>query len=162
MSGPLFWEDVTEGTELPPLVKNPTTRQLVQYAGASGDFNEIHYDRSFAQSEGLQDLLLQGALKNAFLGQADRRLDRRVGRFEEAFLSVPRHGLSGTAHDRQGHGDSKVPVQRPAPGGMRHLVGKTLRARRTLAEQLRWLCRRGRIAFLKRWSSQLIGVRKKR
>ena len=69
MSGPLFWEDVTEGMELPPLVKNPTTRQLVQYAGASGDFNEIHYDRSFAQSEGLQDLLLQGALKNAFLGQ---------------------------------------------------------------------------------------------
>ena len=34
----VYWEDVAEGMELPALVKEPTTRQLVQYAGASGDF----------------------------------------------------------------------------------------------------------------------------
>ena len=69
MSKRLYWEDVKEGTELPPLEKKPTTRQLVKYAGASGDFNEIHYDKDFAQNTGLSGVILHGALKNAFLGQ---------------------------------------------------------------------------------------------
>ena len=33
MAKQLFWEDVTEGMELSTLVKNPTTQQLVKYAG---------------------------------------------------------------------------------------------------------------------------------
>ena len=69
MSGQVFWEDVSEGSEIPALVKHPTTRQLVQYAGASGDFYEIHYDKDFAESTGLPGVIIHGALKNAFLGQ---------------------------------------------------------------------------------------------
>ena len=69
MGKPLYYEDVEVGMELPPLVKHPTTRQLVKYAGASGDFYEIHYDKDFAQSTGLPGVILHGALKNAFLGQ---------------------------------------------------------------------------------------------
>lgn len=69
MGEPLFWEDVSEGMEIPSLVKKPSTRQLVQYAGASGDFNEIHYDKDFAQAAKLPGPILHGALKNAFLAQ---------------------------------------------------------------------------------------------
>ena len=69
MGNQVFWEDVQEGMEMPALVKNPTTRQLVQYAGASGDFYEIHYDKDFAQSTGLPGPIIHGALKNAFLAQ---------------------------------------------------------------------------------------------
>ena len=69
MAKVLYWEDVQEGMELPPLVKHPTTQQLVKYAGASGDFYQIHYDTAFAQSNGLPGVILHGALKNAFLGQ---------------------------------------------------------------------------------------------
>ena len=65
----LYWEDVNEGMELPSLVKHPTTRQLVKYAGASGDFYEIHYDTAFAQGTGLPGVIIRGALKGAFLGQ---------------------------------------------------------------------------------------------
>ncbi|MSQ17379.1 MAG: dehydratase, partial [Dehalococcoidia bacterium] len=65
----VYWEDVAEGMELPPLVKNPTTRQLVRYAGASGDYYEIHYDQEYARGNGLEGAILHGALKNAFLGQ---------------------------------------------------------------------------------------------
>jgi hydroxyacyl-ACP dehydratase HTD2-like protein with hotdog domain len=54
---------------LPELVKHPTTRQLVQYAGAQGDFYEIHYDQAYAQSVGLPGVILHGLLKAAFLGQ---------------------------------------------------------------------------------------------
>lgn len=63
------WEDVVEGVEVPSLEKKPTTRQLVKYAGASGDFYEIHYDKDFAKSTGLPGPILHGALKSAFLAQ---------------------------------------------------------------------------------------------
>ena len=69
MSGVRYWEDVEEGAALGPLVKRPTTRQLVQYAGAAGDFYEVHYDRDFALALGLPGVIVHGALKNAFLAQ---------------------------------------------------------------------------------------------
>src|SRR5690242_820297 len=61
--------NVTAGQELPELVKHPTTRQLVQYAGAQGDFYEIHYDQAYAQSVGLPGVILHGLLKAGFLAQ---------------------------------------------------------------------------------------------
>jgi len=61
--------NVTVGDEIPELVKHPTTRQLVQYAGAQGDFYEIHYDQDYARSVALPGVILHGLLKAAFLGQ---------------------------------------------------------------------------------------------
>jgi acyl dehydratase len=60
---------VEVGEELPELTKHPTTRQLVQYAGAQGDFYEIHYDQDYARSVGLPGVILHGLLKAGFLGQ---------------------------------------------------------------------------------------------
>jgi len=60
---------VKVGDEIPELVKHPTTRQLVQYAGASGDFYEIHYDQDFARSVSLPGVILHGLLKAGYLGQ---------------------------------------------------------------------------------------------
>jgi acyl dehydratase len=60
---------VKVGDEIPELVKHPTTRQLVQYAGASGDFYEIHYDQEFARSVALPGVILHGLLKAGYLGQ---------------------------------------------------------------------------------------------
>lgn len=60
---------VEVGQEVPELVKHPTTRQLVQYAGAQGDFYEIHYDQEYAKGVGLPGVILHGLLKAAFLGQ---------------------------------------------------------------------------------------------
>lgn len=69
MAEQLWYEDVEPGTDLPPLLKQPTTRQLVMWAGASGDYYEIHYDKDFAQSTGLPGVIVHGRLKAAFLGQ---------------------------------------------------------------------------------------------
>ena len=55
--------------EIPELVKDPTTQQLVRYAGASGDFYQIHYDQDFAVGVGLPGVILHGLLKTAFIGQ---------------------------------------------------------------------------------------------
>ena len=68
MAEQVYWDEVEEGTELPSLVKNPTTQQLVKYAGASGDYYQIHYDKDFAKNNELDGVILHGALKNAFLG----------------------------------------------------------------------------------------------
>ena len=65
----VYWDDVSEGMEILTLVKEPTTQQLVKYAGASGDYYQIHYDKDFAAGNGLDGVILHGALKNAFLGQ---------------------------------------------------------------------------------------------
>ncbi|GAG02410.1 unnamed protein product [marine sediment metagenome] len=69
MSKQLYYQDVNVGDEISPLVKEPTTTQLVMWAGASGDYNPIHYDKDFAQSRGLSGVIVPGQLIGAFLGQ---------------------------------------------------------------------------------------------
>ena len=69
MAQQTYWEDQEAGSEVPALEKNPTTQQLVKYAGASGDFYQIHYDKDFALGNNLPGVILHGALKNGFLGQ---------------------------------------------------------------------------------------------
>ncbi len=69
MAEQIYYEDVTEEQELPPLIKQPTTRQLVMWAGASGDYYAIHYDKDFAQSKGLPGVIVHGQLVASFLGQ---------------------------------------------------------------------------------------------
>jgi acyl dehydratase len=62
-------EGLKEGDEVPPLVVKPTLQDLVRYAGASGDFNPLHYDRDFAVKVGLPGIIIHGALKSAWLGR---------------------------------------------------------------------------------------------
>ena len=69
MARQLYFEDIAEGSEITTLVKQPTTRQLVMWAGASGDYNPIHYDQNFARSRGLKGVVVQGQLVSSFLGQ---------------------------------------------------------------------------------------------
>jgi acyl dehydratase len=69
MAGTVFFEDIAEGSEVPPLVKKPTLMQLVKFAGATGDYHPIHYDQEFARARGLPDVIVHGWLVLAFLGQ---------------------------------------------------------------------------------------------
>ena len=65
----VFYEDIEAGSEIPALVKYPTTMQLVKYAGASGDYYQIHYDKDFAIDNGLPGVIVHGWLTLSFLGQ---------------------------------------------------------------------------------------------
>ena len=59
-----------QGDALPELVKEPVSRtQLVKYAGASGDYNPIHYDDEAARAGGLDGVIAHGMLSMGFLGQ---------------------------------------------------------------------------------------------
>ncbi len=57
------------GDELPPLELRITRAQLVRYAGASLDFNPIHWNENFATKVGLPDVIAHGMLTMALSGR---------------------------------------------------------------------------------------------
>lgn len=55
--------------EVPSLMKLPTSKQLVKWAAASDDYNEMHYDKDFALSSGMPGIVVHGWLVTSFIGQ---------------------------------------------------------------------------------------------
>ena len=68
MSSPSY-EQVEAGTELPPRQYQVTRLDLVRYAGASGDFNVIHWNERVAKSVGLPNVIAHGMLTMALAGR---------------------------------------------------------------------------------------------
>lgn len=69
MGKKLSWKDIEPGMEITPLAKVPTSQMLVKWAGATGDFNPLHYDDHFAAKEGVVTRIIHGELKRAWLVQ---------------------------------------------------------------------------------------------
>jgi acyl dehydratase len=66
----LYYEGVRVGEELPVQTKSPVDRvQLARYAGASGDFNPVHVDETYAKGLGMPSVYAPGMLIMGFLGQ---------------------------------------------------------------------------------------------
>lgn len=61
------FEDVKVGEELPERSNVVDRAQLVQYAGASGDFNQIHWDEEFARRVGLPGVIAHGMFTMALV-----------------------------------------------------------------------------------------------
>jgi acyl dehydratase len=59
------YDDVDVGTELPSRSFPIRRADLVRYAGASGDFNPIHWNERVARSVGLPDVIAHGMLTMA-------------------------------------------------------------------------------------------------
>ena len=67
----VYFEDVEIGAEMPLLAKGPIRQiQLTRYAGASGDFNPIHQDPTFAKAAGMGDVFAHGMLSMGFVAQS--------------------------------------------------------------------------------------------
>lgn len=62
--------DVAVGTELPERVYRITRADLVRYAGASGDFNPIHWNERVATEVGLPGVIAHGMFTMALAGRA--------------------------------------------------------------------------------------------
>jgi len=65
----LSYDDVQPGTELPAREYQVQRRDLVRYAGASGDFNVIHWNERVATSVGLPNVIAHGMLTMALAGR---------------------------------------------------------------------------------------------
>ncbi len=66
----LFFEDVNEGDSAPEFSHELTRTDLVEYAGASGDFNPMHTDEVAAQEAGLPSVFGHGMFTMGILGKA--------------------------------------------------------------------------------------------
>lgn len=69
MTGRVRHDDVEVGTELPAQVFGLRREDLVRYAGASGDFNVIHWNERAARAVGLPDVIAHGMLTMALAGR---------------------------------------------------------------------------------------------
>ena len=63
------YHSVDKGTELPPRSYQVTRLDLIKYAGASGDFNVIHWNERIARSVGLPNVIAHGMFTMAQAGR---------------------------------------------------------------------------------------------
>ena len=63
------YADVEPGTEIPPKSYRAMRLDLVKYAGASGDFNIIHWNERVARSVGLPNVIAHGMYTMAQAGR---------------------------------------------------------------------------------------------
>jgi acyl dehydratase len=63
------YDSVEKGTELPARSYRVTRLDLVKYAGASGDFNVIHWNERLARSVGLPTVIAHGMYTMAQAGK---------------------------------------------------------------------------------------------
>jgi acyl dehydratase len=122
------YADVEKGTELPALSYRITRLDLVKYAGASGDFNVIHWNERLARSVGLPNVIAHGMFTMAqagkfvteWAGDPGAVLDFGV-RFS-AMVGVPddEHGttieFSGKVLDKLGENKVTVDIVAKADG----------------------------------------------
>ena len=93
--------ELAVGQELPARDFKITRDSLVRYAGASGDFNPIHYRDEVAQSVGLPGVLAHGMLTMGlavqvvvdFVGDSAKVLDYQV-RFTKPVLVDAKDGAT--------------------------------------------------------------------
>jgi acyl dehydratase len=69
MTAKISYDEVEVGTELPARTFPVTRAMLVQYAGASGDFNPIHWNEKFAKEVGIPDVIAHGMFTMAEAGR---------------------------------------------------------------------------------------------
>ena len=61
--------ELTVGDVVAERTVHLTRESLVRYAGASGDFNPIHHDQTFAEKAGLPTVFSHGMLNAGFVGK---------------------------------------------------------------------------------------------
>ena len=66
---PIYWEDVKEGDQLPPLVKEVTATTVIYGAFASRDFMPVHHDRDFAQKQGMKDIFMNSVVTGGWISR---------------------------------------------------------------------------------------------
>jgi len=74
---PVALDDASDGP-IPPLLKSASRADLVKYAGASRDFNPIHWDHTLAAAAGFGGVVAHGLLVAAWATQAATQINSGV------------------------------------------------------------------------------------
>lgn len=117
MSEPLSDDDgsVTVGDTGPKVTVTELARKdFVRYAGASGDFNRLHYDEPYVTEAGRSSVIGQGMLTAAIASQAVTRwfgvgaLQRFEIRFEDSVVPGDSVTAVGTVTQRSTNGGTAI------------------------------------------------------
>ena len=124
----LSYADVEPGSQIPQKSYRVTRLDLVKYAGASGDFNVIHWNERIARSVGLPDVIAHGMYTMAQAGRyvtewagGDPGAVTEFGVRFSGMVPVPDDDqgatieVSGTVREKLG--DNKVAVDLTARAG---------------------------------------------
>ena len=97
------------GDQLPVLHRDIDLATLVRYAGASGDFNPIHFDETYARAAGLDGVIGHGMLAMGLVSTAvtdwlgdSGQLVGLTGRFVGSFRLGDRLTVTGEIVERDG------------------------------------------------------------
>ena len=111
--------DVEVGTEIPEQVSRVTRADLVRYAGASGDFNPIHWNERVATEVGLPGVIAPPTFA--------------IVVSLEAAMSVLQDPDVALDYSRVVHGEQRFAHSRPIRAGDRLVATTTIEAARTVA-----------------------------
>lgn len=105
-------EEVSVGDELPSRTFESLEREdFVRYAGASGDFNPLHYDEPYAQSAGRDTVIGQGMLVAGYVSSVlsawagPEHVESFTVRFTAAILPGEDITVTGEVVDRREQND---------------------------------------------------------
>ena len=69
MAATPYFEEISEGTELPEMTKEIRPVNMMMYGAATWDFMRIHYDADYARERGFEGAIVDGQMEGAFLAQ---------------------------------------------------------------------------------------------
>ena len=96
------------GTEIGPYSFGASRLDLVRYAGASGDFNPIHFDHDAARAAGLDGIVVHGLLMSAWVTRVAAAVgsgDAPVAELKVRFRQALRPGLPAVVQGSVGDVD---------------------------------------------------------
>ena len=103
------YQDIQPGTEIAPRQYQVTRRDLVRYAGASGDFNPIHWNERTAKAVGLPDVIAPPTFAIVVTSAATKTMMADPGLGVNYAMIV--HGEQSFAHSRPLHAGDVVVAQ---------------------------------------------------
>ncbi len=114
------YDQIEIGDELPPLTMPVTRLDLIHYAGASGDFNIIHWNERFAREVGLPNVIAQGMFTMAVAGRIVTDWLGDPGRGRRLQRAVHPSGRGSRSRVGDDRGDCQGRVQAGRTGWRRH------------------------------------------
>jgi len=102
MSEQRYIDDVAVGDELPVVVKRASRAQLFLYSAATWNPHRIHYDKDYAITEGLPDVIVHGPLQGAWITQYLTDWAGPQGRLASASWQHRRSALPDTDYELRG------------------------------------------------------------
>ncbi len=67
--GTVYWEDVSEGQEVPTLSLEITIKRMIAAVGATRDFYDVHHNQEFARESGVQDIFVNTMFNQGLIGR---------------------------------------------------------------------------------------------